>query len=437
MVDLAALYRQIDPLRPLEADEDELYVDWQRRFAQDEDVKSRLVRTFTRNASPEHSITRLLTGHPGSGKTTELNRVSRSLELGAGGRKVFTSTLLALRWVDVEDLAPEDLVLQIVRQLVADLRAAGFTTAGSGFSNFLRSVVARARGVSLDEVELGVDPLRFSFTLKDYPSERDRFRSVLRGQLPTVFDLINRELLPAARSHLRAQGYDDIVLIVDDLDKIPKKPLSDGRSTNHERLFLDNAAMLRSVSASVLMTIPIDLAYSALQGRLRNDYGCSIATVPLISVTDRKGQAVEEGERALIEILGRRVRSAFGDPDAPPHRCAEALFADSDLLLRVVRLSGGHLRSLFVLLSELLDRVDDLPIQRPTVERYVPRAAKDLARALFGPDKEVLRQVDGSKEALDDPRFFELLRSHYVFAYEAGLDDYWYGLNPLLHEIEL
>ncbi|MGH9225124.1 MAG: hypothetical protein ACRD2W_15395 [Acidimicrobiales bacterium] len=42
-----------------------------------------------------------------------------------------------------------------------------------------------------------------------------------------------------------------------------------------------------------------------------------------------------------------------------------------------------------------------------------------------------------TRQAVENSRFFDLLRSHYVFAYEAELQDYWYGLNPLLHEIEL
>jgi hypothetical protein len=434
-MDIAALYRELDPLRPLEADPagDALYVDWQGQAEHTADVKSRLVRAFVRNAAPEHPITRLLTGHPGSGKTTELNRVARSLQTGTGGKRVFVSKLFALQWLDVEDLQPEDLVLQIVRQLVSDLRDAGMSLGAQRFTGFLTSLLERVR---LD-VDLGIDPLTFSFKLEDYPSEREKFRQVLRGRLPTVFDLVNRDLLPAARDHLRKQGFDDILLIVDDLDKIPRKPLGDHPVTNQENLFLDNAGMLRAVHCSVLMTIPIDLAYSPAQGRLRNDYGSSISTVPLISVMRRDGSPDPAGEAALVEILGRRARVAFGVPGTDPASCAAAIFEDHDLLLRLVRLSGGHVRSLLVLLTELLDWVDTLPLDRRTVERFVPRAAKDLARALFTADKELLRQLDATKEAVEDTRFFDLLKNHYVFAYEAGLDDYWYGLNPLLHEIEL
>ena len=41
----AALYQQFDPTRPLEADEEDLYVDWQRELGF-EDVKQRLANSI-------------------------------------------------------------------------------------------------------------------------------------------------------------------------------------------------------------------------------------------------------------------------------------------------------------------------------------------------------------------------------------------------------
>lgn len=183
--------------------------------------------------------------------------------------------------------------------------------------------------------------------------------------------------------------------------------------------------------------MPIELAYSPLQGRLKDDYGASIATVPLIAIVDRAGERIPEGEDALIEIIGRRVRQAVGAPDHDPVACAREIFSDEELLRRVVSLSGGHLRGLLVMLTELLDWVDELPIESETVERYVLRSAKDLARALLPSDKHILRQVDQSKEPVEDLRFFTLLQSRYVLAYESRREESWYGLNPLLQVVAL
>jgi hypothetical protein len=435
---VAALYRELDPLRPLAADDDALYVDWQHQLDPGTvDIKSRLVRAFVRNASPQRPITRMLTGHKGSGKTTELNRVASALHSGAGGKKAFVSTLYAQRWLDIEDVQPEDLVLQIVRQLVADLQAAGMNLGAQRFRGFFQSLRDRFRGVRLESVDLGADPLTFSFALNDFPTARREFRDLLQGQLPKVYDLVNRELLPEARTHLATKGFEDILLIIDDLDKIPQKVLSEQGLTNHENLFLDNAATLRAISCSLLMTIPIELAYSPAQGRLRDDYGAAIGTIPLVTVVDRRGDPVELGERALAEVVGRRARVAFDEPMADPIAAAKRIFVIPNDLIRVLHLSGGHFRSLLVMLTELLDWVDELPVPTAALNRYLPRAAKDLARGLLPEAKDVLRAVVSTKEASSDPRFFDLLRNHYVFAYEAGEDEYWYDINPLLGQVAL
>jgi hypothetical protein len=353
------------------------------------------------------------------------------------GKRVFVSMLFAQRWLDLEDLQPEDLVLQIVRQLVADLADAGMPLGERRFGEFLRGVWDKVRGVRLDKAEINLQPLKFSFALQDFPSERAEFRSVLRGQLPTVFDLVNRELIPAAREHLRGAGYDDLLLIVDDLDKIPQKVFADGRVTNHENLFLDNAGTLRAITCSLLLTVPIELAYSPAQGRLKDDYGASIVTVPLISIADRSGEPNPAGEDALIEILGRRAQRAFGVDTGDAATCAQRIFGDEELLRRVLRLSGGHVRSLLVLVSELLDWVEELPVAAAIVDRYVPRAAKDLARALTKSDRELLTQLAQTGAQPEVARFWDLLRNQYAFAYESGDDEYWYGLNPLLRGIDL
>lgn len=320
----------------------------------------------------------------------------------------------------------------MVRQLAADFAANGMDLAEQRYNSFFASLWERFKEMQPDGIKVGVKPFSFSFSRDAFPTGREQFRQALRGQLPTAFDLVNQVLLPAARGHLKEAGFDDILLVVDDLDKIPQKVLTDHGVTNHEQLFLDSSRTLRALNVSLLLTVPIELAYSPLQGRLRDDYGASIATVPLIAIVDRAGERIPEGEDALIEIIGRRVRQAVGGGDHDPAACARKIFADEELLRRVVALSGGHLRGLLVMLTELLDWVDQLPIESEAVERYVLRSAKDLARALLPSDKEILHRVEETKEAVEDTRFFTLLQSRYVLAYESGREESWYGLNPLL-----
>ncbi|MBV9743788.1 MAG: ATP-binding protein [Acidobacteriia bacterium] len=124
---ITALYQKLDPLQPLPADDTQLYVDWQQELYHSDDIKLQLARGFSRSIAGV-PVTRLFTGHRGTGKTTELNRVKQMLERsgGAAGHKVFVSFLECEKWVDLNNLEPPDLILQMVRQLVLDLKQAGF-----------------------------------------------------------------------------------------------------------------------------------------------------------------------------------------------------------------------------------------------------------------------------------------------------------------------
>lgn len=158
MPDLAALYQQFDPLRPLGADPDgdALYVDWQKELAP-QDVKPLLANSIA--LSGPIAVTRLFTGHRGVGKTTELMRVKRMLEQGVAGQKWFVSLLLAEEWVDLEDVSASEVVFQMVRQLVTDLKDAGLSFGWEKFTQFFKEFRELLRSeVELKQVKIPAGP---------------------------------------------------------------------------------------------------------------------------------------------------------------------------------------------------------------------------------------------------------------------------------------
>jgi hypothetical protein len=421
---LTALSAQFDPLRPLEADETDLYVDWQDQLDTADDVKVRLVNSITRSRGP---VTRLFTGHRGAGKTTELNRVRQRLQEGISGRRVFVSMLFAERWVHLDDVQPEDLVYQIVRQLVVDLTEAGFSFAETKFRSALGGVRDFFKGrVDLDKADVGIDPVKVSLRFEAFPTARKEFRTLLQGLLPTIYDLTNTEILRRARAWLAQPehgGYAGIAIIVDQLDRIPRKQLNG--YTNHENLFLDHVGALRALNCDVLYTIPIELAYSRAHARLQDAYGSEILALPAVPVTTRDGGEFPAGVAVLREIVQRRVDKAGVGLDE--------VFADPDLLEDVLRYSGGHIRGLFVMLQSILHRAAELPISWAITQRGLRRAAADLAVPLRPLDWELLARVHESHDKVGDDHgvWNELLRDRFVLAYEDE-DGHWYDRNPLL-----
>jgi len=421
------LYRQFDPVRPLAADETALYVDWQRSVGI-EDVKDTLVNAFGRGG--DQNSWRLFTGHRGVGKTTELFRVGQRLTDGVRGTRFFVSMLRGEEWLDLDDIRAEDVTFQLIRQLVTDLvERAGMSFKAEEAKGWGQRIWDWAKQAG---IQIGPDWLRLSFTLKDFPGKRDEFRELLRGQLPSLFDNVNQRLLAPAREHLAGQGIQGgVVAIVDDLDKIPVRMLGDAQgTTNHEQLFLHEGKLLRSLQCDALYTIPIELAYSRAQNELVNTFGGRILSLPVIALRDQAGRDSADGMAVLRAIYDRRVGSAAGAGPA-----GSPVFADDAVLQEALRSTGGHVRSLCILVRELIDQIDALPIGRDVLERGLRRLARDMRRGLQPGDREVLAAVAAAGRDCDDPAFFHLLRRGYLLAYQDDTSD-WYQPHPWLGPID-
>lgn len=413
-----ALYQQFDPVRPLAADETALYVDWQGSVGI-ADVKHKLVNAFVR--AGDQNVRRLFSGHRGVGKTTELNRVGQRLEDGVRGTRFFVSTLRGDQWLDLDDINAEFVAFQMIRQLVTDLTGRG----GMSF----KSEEVKGWGMRLWEwvkqsgVQVGPDWLQISLTLKDLPGQRDQFRALLRGQLPSLFDNVNERLLKPAETHLADLGYNGgVVTIVDDLDKIPQRLLSDRQHvTNHEQLFLHEGNLLRSLNCDALYTIPIELAYSNAQNELMNLFGGRILTLPVIALRDQSGDLQPAAVGVFRTIFDRRAAAAGA--------AGGAIFTDSASLERVLLSTGGHVRSLFLVMREML--VDELPITAQAVDSALKELGRDMRRGLNSIDRSVITRVAADGREVDDPAFFRLLRNGYLLAYQDDASD-WYAPHPWL-----
>jgi hypothetical protein len=210
MTKRAALYQQFDPARALEADEQELYVDWQKKLGLD-DVKIRLAESIALSGSLP--VCRLFTGHRGVGKTTELKRVKRILEQGTEGAKLFVCLLEAEQWMHLEDVTPTDIVFHMVRQIVDDLKQAGFEFGMTKLTQFFAELGELLKtDVDLKGIKIG-GVVEFSVALKDNPAIRGTLRKLLEGHLPNIYDLINKVILTEAQDWLAKPdrgGYSEL-----------------------------------------------------------------------------------------------------------------------------------------------------------------------------------------------------------------------------------
>ncbi|MFN0145984.1 MAG: hypothetical protein ACKVT1_05705, partial [Dehalococcoidia bacterium] len=391
----AQLYQQFAPDEALDPG-DSRYVDWPSQVDV-EDAKSNLASSIALGGTTPQ--TRLITGHRGTGKTTELKRVKRLLESGEEGRKIFVSILPSEEWLALEDVDARDIVFQVVRQLVDDLAGQGFKPARARFDNWFKDLAGKLNvRLQLDEIDLKVAKL--SVVTKESPQARKDFRELLEPRMPAIFDLIN-DVIRGAKEWLAQHGaYDDILVIIDELDRIPVKEVQEG-VTNHERIFLDSAGPLRALACHTLYTVPIELAYSECRVRLETTYGGEIINHGVVPVLARDGTINESALAQLRSVVLKRLERAA---------LREAGVFGEGQLDALCRASGGHLRYLFLLLRSAINR-SDLPIPVEVIEYTVLNQARSAARVLDTGAWEVVRGVHRSKDIYEDDRkrFFGLL----------------------------
>lgn len=428
MVDFACLYARFDPAVALDAD-DPAYVDWQAEVGL-VDVKRQLANCVL--LSPRGHSHRLVTGLRGGGKTTELRRLKRRLEELPEGERYFVSFLDADDTLDLDDADPTDLVLAIVARLVADLREAAISIKpGQRLKGFLTAAQEILRSVPDAGVDIELaDPLgiaKLSTTLKRRPSVRRRVRELLEGpNLDTLYDAINEEVLPPVRTQLAEEGYAGVLVIVDQLDRVPPQ---DGR---HPMLFWEGRGKLTALDCHVLYTVPIEYALSTAAPGLDQEYG-EILGLPLLPVT-----AADPAVRAAA--VGQAKRIALQRIEGCGTTALE-LFEDPAALDELVELSGGHLRTLFLLVRTAIERSD---LAAPLTAAHMASVIAGLAARYLDPleraDREVALLVHETRDKPDGDamleRFHNLLHNQYVLTYWAG-EERWYDWHPLLSRTKL
>ena len=421
---ITALYRQCDPSESLQPG-DARYVNVDR--ARGEDVILKYASSIAMAGRPK---VKFFAGHLGIGKTSELFRLRRLLE-----DQAFTVVYIdASSALDVNDLDFPDLLALIADQTLGQLRDAKVPGFGRA-PQLLGRIADEFVGVLGSRVMLKGVGVTTSFgtaalELRNNPSKRRAIRDAIEAVGTQLLDAIN-DMLSDAVTTIRNQGRNGLVLIVDGLDKVHRRPVDkDGAVTTHDRLFIDRSTQLASLEAHCVYTVPISLLYSPRQALLQEAFGTFDPPLPMIALRGAgKGPVTGQtpGMRAMAEMIDRRCAEAKLAP-------AEAFEpAAVDLLGRS---SGGHPRHLMMLVRGACDQTDRLPITEADARQSVRQYANSLFRQLPNvPDYLAkLKMFDGPQP--DYPRddvHWQMLYLLHLFEYMNG--EPYFEVNPVFRQL--
>ncbi|BBC26336.1 type II secretory pathway, ATPase PulE/Tfp pilus assembly pathway, ATPase PilB [Pseudanabaena sp. ABRG5-3] len=442
---LTQIYNAFDPFQPLDAEKDQdLYVDFEKARGNAK-VERDLGRKIER--SQNKPLAQLYAGHRGTGKSTELLRLKKYLE----ERKCHVVYFAADEGdIDPEDAQYTDILIACTRHLLENLKQADRRI-------FLPWLEARWQDlIDLALTEIKFDDLKLeigakanssvselfaklSTSIRAIPSERQKIREKLNAHTVTLLQTLQAFIADAKKK--LPDGKEQLVVIVDNLDRIVPIRRADGR-TNHEEIFIDRAEQLRGLGCHVIYTMPIaiSIAYSRAND-LANLYELEPSILTVIATNTPDGQPYTEGRQRLQDLIVKRVHR-----HAPDAKLFPDVFESESVLLRLCEMSGGHVRDLLRLVRTAFDAIDELPLTKEAVDRAIT-GTRDTYRRSVEEEKEwqVLAKVSRDKSLSGEATIYrKLLFSRCILQYaflganEHGEVDLqiWYDVHPLVRGVK-
>lgn len=432
--DMQRFVAQCDPDRPLQAG-DPLYVELDDgtpvRGGDGTSCIDEMERTIL-YSEPMRPTCQLFTGFPGTGKTTELNRLRARFD----ANKPFGAHTLAVDFQEYIDPYVPISITDVLRVLAYSLdRAAAVAEsrdpdAQPGYPRRFFEFLTRTE-VDLKEIGFEAYGASLMLELKNNPIFRQKVESALALRFQAFAREATETIAEAVVRIRKATGAARIILLVDGLEKLRPVREEDRPIIENavETLFVQHASWLR-VPCDVIYTFPLWLRFRATPlGAL---YDREPYVLPMVKVGTQDGAEFEPGLAKLCEIVRKRIAD---------DRVFGPLQGEIPAVLReVLRASGGYPRDLLRMVRELLWTTKKFPTTPADTARILSRIGESYAQAIRSPDAELLAEIaqthalprgDGARLAV----FGRLLDQWLILAYRNGHE--WYDLHPLVRRAPL
>jgi hypothetical protein len=358
-----------------------------------------------------------LSGHIGSGKSTELNRLFVDTALQAK----FLTIKLRFEEHEVAHLDASQVLFAIAAQIHDRANEQGLVVRKGKWEEILRDIDARIYGEAgtvAKEATVSLEAnaifAKVRTDLKLSQHRRTRFREFGETQESLLRDLITLLALDI-ETELRRKGStrQGLLLLIDDLDKV-RTP------ENQAEIFDQNLNLLLVPPFPVLYTVPISVALGGTLAGLRRNL-THIFPVRVLNKAEDSFEVstafIPGSDAFFLKALARRVRLD--------------LF-EADVIREAVMYSGGVLREFFRLLGtavgfardKTLDRVDMLSMTATIQEERLRESM-----GLYHPQWQALLYVHKAHD-LGKPEDRVLLDQSRVL--ECRNDSVFFEVNPLL-----
>jgi Cdc6-like AAA superfamily ATPase len=219
---LQEIYAAFAP-QPLHAGQQNLYIDLDEVRGHSS-IVSRMKQKILLAERPSCQV---LTGHRGSGKSTELWKLRQALEepSTSGADRFFVVQVQADDELDRNDIDFPEVLIAIVRQIAQQLRDRAKINLQPGYfaDRWNRLKELALKDVEFDKLELAAGMAKLSGTIRNSPEARAKVRAALEPDTDNWITAAN-DIIGKAVLELKKQQFRGLVVIVDDLDKMITRP---------------------------------------------------------------------------------------------------------------------------------------------------------------------------------------------------------------------
>lgn len=412
----------------------------------------------------------LLSGLPGSGKSTELQRFAQMMGRGTAEQEGLGYSVLLIdagEHLDLQDrIDVTDVLFMILfcaekyvieQELEAEYwnknwgrlsQKNNYQIPAEESQKIAQEAEKRVMKVSLlsklynsfvgttieaKELDLNIGIL---FELKTRPSLRQRVRNAVSAQLSRVLREVSDDIKTLQERLRKAQNpvfkTKGLLIIIDSLEKLRGSPNNfDDVLASAEQLFGAGAPNLQ-LPVHVLYTVP-----PALCTRIRDT---EIHFMPMIKIWERRDRSkpYEAGRKVLREMIERRIPWT----DLQPMLGATEADAEASLT-KIIEWSGGYPRELIRTLRNVVtEAVHSLPIRAQYLDRYFVKLSGEMEMIIPLDAVEWLAELEHQAPAglllsgdHDIQTANRMLANNIVMRYADGSG--WWSLHPAAYHCSL
>ena len=385
--------------------------------------------TYDRQANLGNKVLLFLAGMRGSGKTTELAKITQKLHKADC---FFCVTCNLDTGLDTDDMEYMDVLIFQLERLFEELDENNvdvdpgiLRSLFEWFGERVKEVNKLIKKEGGFEVELKAEtPSFLSFlgltaklkgNLQGSKENADKIRTVLKNNFTEFSRKIN-EFIENIHMKLRAKGLgQELLFVVDGMEKVATIDI-------RKKIIIGEADRIRQVKVNTIFSLPIELMSETQRLNQIN----TVVSFPFVKIRERNGELVPKAIERFHEFVTKRI--------------AEDLFDSPETIQKAILMGGGSPRELLRVLeyANLFADEDLGIINAAALEKGLKKLAAQYSQYISEADFKKLKILKEDNEkglpTATDETWQDLLEKIIILEYNDGT---YKRVHPIVEMSEL